>query len=905
MRATPSVLLASLSLAGVAAAQWPQPSGVAAERGEAIRASLREFVAANSSIDGEWRIVWSDAAGSPSAVYGPGLDLGLGRITSRRRAVEAGARLLAEHRDMLGAGATSFELRHHGKVNRTHVLVYDQTFAGLPVIDGRADVRINENGVVAMFGAVAFPVSAGFATTPVCTAAQARELTSNELGLASDAEMSTRLVIWSDRGRASCVPRLAWEVRVPGADAGVGYVDAMSGAWLQYREQHHHAVPPVAAARTFAAPVAVDAHDRPWRASPHAVTPPIAVTGTVMGYVAEGFGPNGPLVNRPLAGVEVRVVGGASAFTDAQGNFSIPHGGTAAVNVTVDFSTGEYLGQLQTSQGAPTSISTTATPGTPTSIQLYSASATEFEVAQTTAFYLVDKAQRFVRQPHILGNHPSLAALDTLTVVVNDASQPCNASYQGNQLVHAAAGSNCPNFAFSTVVEHEWGHALDDAFGGIGSSELGEGFADVIANFCTGQPLIGEDFDGPGMHVRDATNSAQYPSGQAHQGGLVWMGGSWKLRERLIAKLGAQTGQQRAETIVVGSLIANAQTIPDAVLEVFLLDDDDGNLNNGTPNCYEILASYTTDHGIPSPVQSCSPTPGVVTAFGAGCPGTGTTPAVCSASNDDPTSTASGLVPPAPPGFQVAYAVVANQAMQVDGVELFTNGAGGPLSVHRQNGGEPAAAPVATVTIPAVSGPSWTAATLATPLSVAAGETIYLVHDAGSFDTALVNSGAVAASPTLVDPGIGFWVGLPPGIPDQPAWRLTCVGGGSSTAVPQLGAPALPEIGFPFTAEVRQAAPNIGGVMLLGLSNTMSGATPLPYSLAPFGANGCDLLTSFEAVLPIQSDASGVAALVVPLPDAPSLVGLVVYLQGGMYDAGANSAGVAMTGALEVQIGTR
>ena len=61
--------------------------------------------------------------------------------------------------------------------------------------------------------------------------------------------------------------------------------------------------------------------------------------------------------------------------------------------------------------------------------------------------------------------------------------------------------------------------------------------ADLTGATFERSSLIGADFNGPGQHIRDATNTAQYPNGPGHQGGLVWMGGSWKLRQALIERV--------------------------------------------------------------------------------------------------------------------------------------------------------------------------------------------------------------------------------------------------------------------------------------------------------------------------------------------------------------------------------
>ena len=76
---------------------------------------------------------------------------------------------------------------------------------------------------------------------------------------------------------------------------------------------------------------------------------------------------------------------------------------------------------------------------------------------------------------------------------------------------------------------------------------------------------------------------------------------AWKLRERL-----ATTQPSRAaaiaisDDIVISTLAANAQDQPTAVLEVFIADDDDANLNNGTPHFTELVYACN-QHALPYP----------------------------------------------------------------------------------------------------------------------------------------------------------------------------------------------------------------------------------------------------------------------------------------------------------------
>lgn len=76
--------------------------------------------------------------------------------------------------------------------------------------------------------------------------------------------------------------------------------------------------------------------------------------------------------------------------------------------------------------------------------------------------------------------------------------------------------------------------------------------------------------------------------------------GSWRVG--LIAKLGDVDGEALARALVMPSLPSNAADIPGAVREVFLRDDDDGDLSNGTPNS-DVLLPAAQQHGLDFVVQ--------------------------------------------------------------------------------------------------------------------------------------------------------------------------------------------------------------------------------------------------------------------------------------------------------------
>ncbi|MCA8975032.1 MAG: hypothetical protein KDC98_09940 [Planctomycetes bacterium] len=84
----------------------------------------------------------------------------------------------------------------------------------------------------------------------------------------------------------------------------------------------------------------------------------------------------------------------------------------------------------------------------------------------------------------------------------------------------------------------------------------------------------------------------------------------------------------------------------------------------------------------------------------------------------------------------------------------------------------------------------------------------------------------------------------------------------------------------------------------LGLSNTMWASTPLPLSLAPFGAPGCDLLASGDLGVFLAPSTAGNAQLQIAMPNAPGFVGFRFYGQVFPLDPAANALGlIASNGA--------
>jgi hypothetical protein len=561
------------------------------------------FLAANGPA---WAVNWNPATGTPDAIYGEGLATGddEASLESGRKAADG---LLVKYAALLGKGNSDFVLLDSSQIRHLLYFVYGQRYKGLEVRGGRADVRINTNGVIAMFGSSAVRIPAGFKLEPAITAAAARRIAEQKaLGRAGLPGRKTRLVIWAQPSSSALTkPVLAWEVDInelpTSLDAGKSFVDAMTGAVLEFEngiiycstcEKNHmryadgHAAKPAAdaiakrdalvAAKATVATVATVAANSD--------SPPLALTGTVMAWVITGHKPTDTPKNVPLPNLFVTSSAG-SATTDSKGKFTIPYTGTTNVTVTATLA-GKYMKRIRVASGTRMSASASVSPTTAGTIQFGTVTMSELLKSQTTVYYFTDDVNRYVRS--LVPNKPTqFRLLDGIDPRVNINSS-CNAYYTNYTINFYNKSTTCNMTAYETVVQHEWGHAMDTAFGGLNTTDgLSEGWSDVLCILRSQQPEVGPAFfltRNP-AYVRIATNSLTYPqSGAVHTKGQVWMGWVWDVRTDLAKRLGVPAAQIITEKIVIPTIVANAASLQRQVLEVFLLDDNDGNLANGTPN---------------------------------------------------------------------------------------------------------------------------------------------------------------------------------------------------------------------------------------------------------------------------------------------------------------------------------
>jgi hypothetical protein len=206
---------------------------------------------------------------------------------------------------------------------------------------------------------------------------------------------------------------------------------------------------------------------------------------------------------------------------------------------------------------------------------------------------------------------PSFTDLDYPLPTNIDVVGECNAFYNGTSINFYPDGGGCNSTALlGDVVYHEYGHAINDKYyQSLGSfynnGAMNEGYADFWALSETQSPLLAQGFytDNDDPLRRYDIDPKIYPEdliGQVHNDGEI-ICGAWFATHLLMGEDWDQTIGLFVEAF--DGLQATAfngnegQAYTDVLLDALQADDDDGNLNNGTPNGDAIIQGFDT-HGI-------------------------------------------------------------------------------------------------------------------------------------------------------------------------------------------------------------------------------------------------------------------------------------------------------------------
>ena len=447
---------------------------------------------------------------------------------------------------------------------------FEQVIAGVPVEQAAVNVLFDTQGRMLSLHTTAAPaveqagvrplINAGFANLIAAEAFQ------REFGVEPTTQGNERLVhAWVDEGETRTW-QLAWQVEAnfdsPDQPIGIRYtIDALGRRVLKQVSTIHN----------------------------------VDVFGTVRANATPGTAAdsssNSPV---PIEVPRTRLSSSAGTIeTDRDGNFNF-----AGVNSPIDI-TLEYFGQFSDVRNSGADYTITfqnVQPGQQNDL-LANPSPTQNNTAQANVQIHLNVLRDWIRD-----RFPTDSTADFRAVANVNINSSCNAFFNGSSVNFYTTGNGCSNTAFSTVVAHEMGHWLNVRYGtGNGSDGMGEGNADVFAMYLYDTPLVGEGFFTNGGNIRNGNNTRQFCGdaspgcyGQVHTDGQVWMGAAWKVRTQLNNSLGNDLGDLTSDLLFLGWMNSYNQTGIRSVIETqwLTLDDDNGDINDGTPNYAPIDAGF-------------------------------------------------------------------------------------------------------------------------------------------------------------------------------------------------------------------------------------------------------------------------------------------------------------------------
>jgi len=455
---------------------------------------------------------------------------------------------------------------------------------GVRVVNGFVNVLFSADGALLSVHSTGMPHLAGFATTPTLSQRGASAIAAatfeTRTGVVPTLVEAPELVIDQIVRGSTRVPVLAYLVNVQWEGEGaepMGWrysIDARTGAVVRSESSVH-----------------------------------FDVGGTVSALSSPGLRPDEPS-NPPTAQIMkyIRCTSASgTVFTDANGNFNYV-GVNTPLAVTFQFTAGQRANVTNSGTGGNYSFTTTLQPNVPNAVTLNTPANPIFTCQANGALY-VARTSEFIHSIVPGDTHADFGA--NTHVRVNGT---CNAFYNGGSINFYPQGGGCFDTTYSTVVNHEFGHWMNDSYGtGNGPDGMGEGNADVWSLYIYDTNILGQDFCGVNCNIRNGNNLRQFCGdccggcyGEVHNDGEVWMGAAWKVRTRLKNTNGNATGSLIANTIFMGWMNSYNQTQIRSIIETqwMTLDDNNGNIADGTPHFDDIDGGFR-QQGFPGLTVQC------------------------------------------------------------------------------------------------------------------------------------------------------------------------------------------------------------------------------------------------------------------------------------------------------------
>ena len=497
-----------------------------------------------------WTAWWDEATRTPARFWGEGWDVDTKALATDDGAFAVALEILAAEQELMGISPADLTPLVVDRKQGITTVSFAQSFRRLPVEDARISLRF-KHGRFVMGQLESMPGIDLRVIEPAIdsTQATATALSDMEWKAVETRPEGATLLVLPIASQQSVDYRLAWKLELRSLAFPSHrhvYVDAGTGELLTWREQVR-----------FIDGTLHAEHDDRW--------------------------PENGLITSPLTNAEVSI-GEQSVETDDAGAFTVDSTGT------VTWTTGSRHFRVRNSGD---------------SLEEFSAELTADGDVLTT---VVDPELDAVKQRRVLAQVDTHVAahivreralhIDSdfgwadvrVDATVNSDDRSCNAWFDGDiNFVREADGCNNTG-RLADVVFHEYGHGFHaySIISGVGSFDgaLSEGLSDYMAATITGDPGTARGFfKGSDDPLRDIEVNRVWPDhvGEIHQTGRIIAGALWDTRKALIDVMGEQAGIDHADQMFLAAA-ARATDIPTSYAEAILVDDDNGNLADGTPN---------------------------------------------------------------------------------------------------------------------------------------------------------------------------------------------------------------------------------------------------------------------------------------------------------------------------------
>ncbi len=500
----------------------------------------------------------------------------------------AASQFIQFHGGAFGVGALTLQPRWSTPVQngRFTAYAYQQFIDGLPVEHGNARVLVLNGAVprvVYAAGTLAAKPAGGWPEARVTGAQAVQSVKGMENGFGGLPVFTTpTAAVWQGEWPTTAARR-TWKFEgfAPGIGSNRSYtffVDMATGVLLETRDEV----------------IETD------------------VTGTVRGWGTPGTNPDlatNPPVLMAMPEIQMSIQGGSNAFSERDGDFTIANPGTSAVTVTSNLSGGRWVnvnpnGVAELSLNLPGVVP----PGNVDAIYNtpQPTPANSPNTAQVNAFVHANNIHNYYSD-----RAPGFTGINAVLPANTGVAGQCNAFFTTGpplSINFYNVGGGCNNSAYSSVIAHEYGHFVVNRLG-LAQGAFGEGFSDTGAVLLYDDPIVGKSFYQTGAFIRNVdTANQQYPcsSGAIHTCGQIVAGVWWDARVNFGAAFGSAPGldmtrdlQVAWSQITVGGSGLNSAH-PQTAIEVLTVDDDDGNLGNGTPH-YGLICNAFDQHNIDCP----------------------------------------------------------------------------------------------------------------------------------------------------------------------------------------------------------------------------------------------------------------------------------------------------------------